>query len=297
MKWIGMIAMLILVAGCIPGEAEFTITTSNMRKALLGEVAQVRVHETMSWTLSNAYDKVSFSGKFTNKLDVVKAMVEGARHGGDWLGEYGGHSSMFGLKDDGWTNDTLNVWVEERLGELPNLRMAADVCLALGLEESLHKRSVKQKTCGELFTLKIDAETGRISFDYSTAEKGLLNLRLLEFASSVRARIGLLSTLFGDGERDLLAVDSSLYAVIFPNAFKQTKCYVIGDCDEPLYVIAEDVRVDGQMVKRFEGFVKKGEKVRFELDMDVHREDGGLGFFLKNRNATEDVIVDRDDVK
>lgn len=270
MRIIGIILMLAALSGCVPGEAEFTFKTSDVRKALQGEVTQVRLHESMTTTLSNAYDTVSFGGgRFTNKLDVVKALV--AKTNG---------RRPFNLKDNEWTNDTVRVWVEDRSGELPCVRMEADICLALGRKEALEKRTEGQKL-DELCALLIDAETGKMEAFREGKSAESLNPRLVAFVSALEARVELLELLFGKDEKDLLAVDQSLFAVVIPTWFKKLSCVVVGDSDEPLYVIADDAKVNGKPMKRFEGFVKKGEKIRFELDKDKHKEDGGLRFLLK----------------
>lgn len=64
-------------AGCVPGEAEYTMKTSEVRKALAGKPARVRVHLKTETVLSNAYDKVAFGGgRYTNRLDCVQRYVE-----------------------------------------------------------------------------------------------------------------------------------------------------------------------------------------------------------------------------
>ena len=274
---------LVVLVGCVPGEAEFTFKTTDVRKALQGEVSQARVHEKMATTLSNAYDAVSFGGgRFTNRLDVVKALVK----------KTNGHRP-FNLKADSWTNDTVRVWVEEHSGVLPCVRMEADICIALGRAEVLEKRTANQ-ALGELFALRLDAETGRIDGFRQNEKNGPYNNRLLMFLSAVMARGELLEMLFGTQEKDLQSVDQSLFAVATPDWFEQLSVVVVGDSDEPLYVAAEDVRVNGKPMKRFEGPVKKGERVRFELiDKEKHKKDGGLRFFLKNPNTPVGVEAER----
>jgi len=269
----GLLAALV---GCTPGEAEFTLKTSEVRKALQGEVGRIRVHETMTTVLSNANRQVTFGdGKFTNQLDVVKAMAEGV-----------GRRDPFDFTKGAWTNDSVRIWVEEKLGALPCVKMDAQLDVALGTEAALEKCAADGKLEALCF-LQVDPKTGRIG---ETKESGsgldFQNARLAAFWGAAMARGELLRTLFGGkDEEDLAAVDQSLISVMLPTWFQKLSCVIVGDSDEPLYVVAEDAVVNGKPMAHFEGYVKKGETVRFELDKKKHGSDGGMRFLLKKPAA------------
>jgi len=76
-------------------------------------------------------------------------------------------------------------------------------------------------------------------------------------------------------------VDQSLISVMLPTWFKKLSCVIVGDGDEPLYVVAEDAVVNGKPMTHFEGYVGKGETIRFELNKKKNDSDGGMHFFLK----------------
>jgi len=264
------LAMSALV-GCTPGEAEFTLKTSEVRKALQGEVAHIRIHETMTTVLSNAERKVSFGGgKFTNQLDVVKAML--ARIG---------NRDPFDFTKSAWTNDSVKIWVEENTNALPCVKLDAQVEIAFGTTNAL-RRHVANHKATELCALSVDVPTGRIcKCDDEDNDAPCSNGRGPAFWSAIMAHGELMETLFSGEDEDLFAVDKSLMAVMLPTWFQKLSCVIVGDGDEPLYVIAEDAKVNGRPMAHFEGYVKKGETIRFELDKRKHEDDGGMRFFLK----------------
>jgi len=266
-------ASLVALCGCVPGEAGFTMKTSEVRKALMGEVVQIRVHEQVTTVLSNAYDRVSFGG-YTNKLQVVKALVADVDR-----------EPVYHLQDGEWTNDTVKVWVEEKAGALPSVKAEGTLCVALGPEEAIRKKAVERQI-KEVCVLKIDPNTGAIGhLQQFRIGKEFHNQRLETLVSATASRGQLLDTLFGKEEHDLASVDESLMWMVLPTWFRHLSCTVVGDSDEPLYIIAEDVTVNGKPMARFEGAVKKGETLCFELDKLKHKEDGGMRFFLSRPSA------------
>jgi len=264
--------LLAAIVGCTPGEAEFTLKTSEVRKALQGEVARIRVHETMTTVLSNANRQVTFGGgRFTNQLDVVKAMAEGV-----------GRRDPFDFTKGAWTNDSVKVWVEEKPGALPCVRLDAQLDVAIGTAAALEKRTADGRI-EELCVLQIDPKTGSVG-EAKRTESGrdFPNARLAAFWGAAMARGEMLRTLFGkEDEENAVAVDQSLISVMLPTWFKKLSCVIVGDGDEPLYVVAEDAVVNGKPMTHFEGYVGKGETIRFELNKKKHDSDGGMHFFLK----------------
>ena len=259
---------LSLLVGCVPGEAEFTFRTSEVRKALRGEVAHVRVHETMTTVLSNASESVTFgNGRFTNRLDVVKALA--ARVGGGCPFDF--------MKDD-WTNDVIRVWVEESTNALPCVKMDAQLNVTLGTEGAL-ARHVRENQLQDLCAFMINPATGSIE-EVKGAEfgKALPPSRMAMFMSAVFARLDLLETLFGKDDDDLAAVDQSLMSVMTPTWFDDLSCVIIGD-GEPLYVVAEDVKVNGKPMPRFEGWVRQGERLHLA---QTKKHEFDVRFFLKS---------------
>lgn len=266
---VGMLAAAL--AGCVPGEAEFTLKTSEVRKALNGEVSHIRVHEKMTTVLSNAYAKVTFGGgKFTNRLDVVKMLAADCKKVA--LGKIAG------------SNDVVNVWVDEKGGAVPCVKLEAQFDVALGTQAALNRRIAERKT-PEPLALEIDAASGEIGEPHFKGDErdAVWNAGVAMCATASIARMDLLENLFGKEEGcDLAAVDKSLFSAALPTWFKNLSCVVVGDGDEPLYVVAEDAKVNGKPMAKFEGYVKKGETVRFELDKKKHGKDGcGMRFFLK----------------
>jgi len=260
-------AALVTLAGCVPGEAEFTLKTSQLRKALKGELAQISVCERMSTPLSNAYDKVAF-GVHSNRLAVVKAMVA------DLAAD-----PVLGLKDGRCAGDQLHICVEEPSGALPCVRMEAQIAVALGTASVL-TNAVRNHLLGELCALQIDPLTGRIGHS-EIGNTEPLNARQHAFIAAAKCRQDLTVTLFGNSEgAELQAVNVSLLAAALPTWFRNLSCTVVGDADEPLYVIADDVKVNGEPKSHFEGYVRQGESLRFELDKRKHNRDGGMRFLL-----------------
>lgn len=258
-----------VLCGCVPGEAEFTMRTSAIRKALKGEVVQIRVHEQLTIPLSNAYDAVSFGG-YTNKLQVVKAQVTDVDR-----------EPLYHLQDGEWTNDAVRVWVEEKAGKLPCVKAEGTLCVALGPEEAIRKKAAERQL-EEVCVLKIDPSTGAIGhLQQFRIGKEFHNQRLETHVLAAESRGQLVDTLFGKEERDLAAVDESLMWMVLPTWFRDLSCVIVGDSDEPLYIIADDVVVNGVPTAHYEGAIGKGETVRFELDKKKHKEDGGIRFFLK----------------
>lgn len=269
MKKLAVVGMLAAVlAGCTPGEAEFTLKTSEVRKALNGEVAHIRVHERMTTVLSNACRKVTFGdGKFTNQLDVVRALTE--------------KSKGFDLEKLAGSNNTAKVWIEEKPGTLPSVKMDAQFDIALGTQAALERRLAARDT-RELSVLAIDAETGTIGEPKFARDDQVWNAGVAVCAAASIARMDLLERLLGTEQgEELSAVDRSLLSATLPTWFKNLSCVVVGDGDEPLYVVAEDAKVNGKPMAKFEGYVKKGETVRFELNKEKHSKHGGMRFFLE----------------
>ena len=242
--------------------------------ALQGQIARVRVHETMTKVLSNASERVTFGdGRFTNQLDVVKALASGI----------GKRNRPFNLKKCSRTDETLRIWVEESTNALPCVKLDAQLGVALGTKDALakHVRNdhlADRNFLDDLFLLVIDPETGCVGpEDGQKLGKTLPHPQSAMFLGAVSARIELLEILFGKDEEEFMAVDQMLYSVVLPTARDDLSYVIVGD-GEPLYVVAENVRVNGKLMQHFEGWVRQGE----ELHLAPEKKDSKLDvrFFL-----------------
>jgi len=242
-----------------------------VRKALKGQVAHICVHEQMTTVMPNAYGKVSFGdGKFTNRLDIVKALVANVDRTG-----------RICLNHGALTNEMIRVWVEEFANAHPCVNLDARLSIALGTKEALIEQA-RSEGLDDLCVLQIDQATGRIGEISGRDSFGpFSNQRAAMFYVGAAARYELLEALLGKDDEDVMAVDRSLVSVVYPTWFKSLSCVIIGDDDAPLYVIADDARVNGKLMQHFEGWVQNGERLHLILDKEKHQQDGGVRFLLK----------------
>ena len=72
----------VVLSGCLPGKANLVVKTSEIRKALRGDVAHLNVTVCTETVLSNAYEKVSFGGGVKlkqHKKDGTRFMLDKPR--------------------------------------------------------------------------------------------------------------------------------------------------------------------------------------------------------------------------
>jgi len=162
------------------------------------------------------------------------------------------------------------------------VKMDAQFDVALGTRAALERRIAERNT-PEPLALEIDAASGEIGeTHFKRDERDVWNAGVAVCAAASIARMDLLERLLGTEQgEELSAVDRSLLSATLPTWFKNLSCVVVGDGDEPLYVVAEDAKVNGKPMAKFEGYVKKGETVRFELNKEKHSKHGGMRFFLE----------------
>lgn len=262
-----------VLSGCLPGKANLVVKTSEIRKALRGEVAHLNVTVCTETVLSNAYEKVSFGGgKYTNQLDVIRAL----------LNENGEFKAMMESKflQHKWPpNDRMRMWIEEKKGDLPVFKseITLDVLLARQhVLDSLYGTTNSMELC--VLAINDDGTIGepedkgngfnpRMRETYAFIEgffSGLDNATELFCDAKVLDKVK-----ESNGYWGMVIVPGTVLCATSPFIYDEVAIEIVGDGD-PVYVISKDVGSNGANVKEYDGFVKKGDRVKLKL----HKKDG-----------------------
>lgn len=280
-----ILAALIVFTGCTPGKALFTLKTSELRKALSGQPAHISVVMTSATELTNAYAKVTFGGgRFTNQLDVLRRSMNGQE------GEFVALDDFVrgDRSKDPVAGDRTRMWIEESEGKLPVFKSETHLEILLGTKSVLESlRGTTNST--ELCVMEMDAKEGTIRDNQDERD---FNARIHALSAWCRGSIGMFELICGDGKHwdggkrwdcemrwNMMMVSGTVWESLFPAYYKNLSVEIVGD-GTPIYVIAEDVTIDGKKLKKYEGYVKEGDRLVMELDKEAHGWDGGVRFLL-----------------
>ena len=265
-----------VLSGCLPGKANLVVKTSEIRKALRGEVAHLNVTVCTETVLSNAYEKVSFGGgKYTNQLDVIRALL-------NENGEFKAMMESEFLKRKWPSNDRMRMWIEEKKGDLPVFKSEITLEALLAQQhvlDSLRGTTNSMELCVLVMkdngTIEVpedmsDGFNPRISETYAFLE-GFL--RGFDNATEFFCDAKVLDKMKGSKDHDFLGmmiVPKTVLWAICPLIYDEVTIEIVGDGD-PVYVISEDVGPNGADVKKeYDGFIKKGDRVKLKQ----HKKDG-----------------------
>lgn len=269
-----------VLSGCLPGKANLVVKTSEIRKALRGEVAHLNVTVCTETVLSNAYEKVSFGGgKYTNQLDVIRALL-------NENGEFKAMMKSEFLKHKWCPNDRMRMWIEEKKGALPVFKSEITLEALLAQQpvlDSLHGTTNSMELCvlamKDNGTIAVPEEkTGgfnpRISETYAFIEGFLSGFdNAMEFFCDPRvldkAKRGK-----GNDYLGMMIVPGTVLWATCPLMYDEVTIEIVGDGD-PVYVISEDVGPNGAKVKEYDGLVKKGDRVKLK-----RHKNGEIRFML-----------------
>ena len=246
------VAMSVAVlSGCVPDKTHIVVKTSEIRKALRGEVAHVSVTVCMETVLSNAYKKVSCgSGKYTNQLEVIRSML---------------NDKDMPFNSKLLPDEKVRMWIEEKKGEPPIFK--SEVTLnALLAQESVLASLYGTTNSTELCVLAIDAKKGTIGMPkFLKGDFGLLK-EYFDFNPRICATRAFLDGylkgfgVFADmNERIEMAIAPIAMMVTMDSpleAIKERTIEIVGDGD-PIYVISEN--------EEYNGVINKGDKVKLKL--------------------------------
>ncbi len=251
-----MFMAVVVLSGCCPDKTHLVVKTSEIRKALRGEVAHVSVTVCMETVLSNAYKKVSCgSGKYTNQLDVIRSMLND--------------------KDKPFDRKLLHdekvlMWIEEKKKGEPPIFKSEITLNALLAQESVLASLYGTTNSMELCALAIDAEKGMIGMPrFLKGEFGLLK-EYFDFNPRICATMAFLDGYLNGFNVFADMSESSEEMAIVPIAMmvtmnsplesiKERTIEIVGDGD-PIYVISEN--------EEYNGFIKNGDKVKLKLATD-----------------------------
>lgn len=248
---------LLLVAGCVPGKAVYTIKTSEMRKAIEGKPAHIRVDIAAEYALSNAYQKVEFGGgRYTNELDVVKAVLKEQNH-----------LFCLDLLRLGGTNDVAKFFVDEADGRLPTARATISVGAWISTEECF-KTEIQNRMIPDACVLGVGKESEGFClerFCCGAVEKNMTQIpKYLAYeavCSSLGTALGILAPQEADGDVEKLFT-WPVAIIVNPGLLHEQEFVIVGDSDEPLHVTTKDALVNGKRVESFRGCVRRGETLR-----------------------------------
>lgn len=270
-----------VLSGCLPGKANLVVKTSEIRKALRGEVAHLNVTVCTETVLSNAYEKVSFGGgKYTNQLDVIRAL----------LNENGEFKAMMESKflQHKWPpNDRMRMWIEEKKGDLPVFKSEITLEALLAQQhvlDSLYGTTNSMELC--VLAIKDNGTIGepkgkegkdegfnpRIRETYAFIEgffSGLDNATELFCDAKVLDKVK-----ESNGYWGMVIVPGTVLCAASPFMYDEVTIEIVGDGD-PVYVISQDVTPNGAKVKEYDGFVKKGDRVKLK-----RHKNGEIRFML-----------------
>ena len=248
---------LLFVAGCVPGKAVYTIKTSEMRKALEGKPAHIRVDIAAEYVLSNAYRKVEFGGgRYTNELDVVKSIFDK-------------QDRLFGLDflRLGGTNDVAKFFVDEADGRLPTARATISVGAWISTEECF-KTEIQNRMIPDACVLGVGKESEGFrlkSFCCGAVEENRTQIpKYLAYEAVCSSLESVLNILDLEKTHEEICglLTWSPAIIINPEVVHEKEFVIIGDSDEPLHVTAKSALVNGKRVETFQGCVKRGETLR-----------------------------------
>ena len=262
--------------GCFPGKTEFTIKTSEIRKAMRGEAAHIIATVHSEYILSNAYSKVSFgNGAYSNGLDVVRAMIE----------KEGSFEAIPFGKDNksAMPGDKIRMWIEEpKDGDgIPVFKSEISIEVLLATKPVLD--SLRGSTNSmELCVLEFDANNGRIWMKEIDDSIGF-NQRISLMYGFLIGQVTYSEFIFGkekSPERSMaMIVPATIMFSMMPTFLEEWEVEIIGD-DSPVHIVAEDVKINGKTMEKYEGYVKQGDRVRMALNKHKHDKYGGIRFLL-----------------
>ena len=257
--FMGLAAMVF--SGCLPGKSNVVLKSSEIRKALRGEIAHVTVTVCTETVLSNAYAKVSSANvKYTNQLEVIRSML-------DEDGEFRGMRETDCLKGKRCPNDKMRMWIEEKAGKLPVFKSE------ITLDALLAQESVLASLCGttnsmELCVLTIDPKKGTIGMpDWPEEQYWAFNPRMNATRSFIEGYwCGLENCVDAiDSKGDVGIVPRTVLWSTIPLAYDDITFEIVGD-DDPIYVVSEEEKPNGEKLKLHDGFIKKGNSVKLKMD-------------------------------
>ena len=257
--FMGLAAMVF--SGCLPGKSNVVLKSSEIRKALRGEIAHVTVTVCTETVLSNAYAKVSSANvKYTNQLEVIRSML-------DEDGEFRGMRETDCLKGKRCPNDKMRMWIEEKAGKLPVFKSE------ITLDALLAQESVLASLCGttnsmELCVLTIDPKKGTIGMpDWPEEQYWSFNPRMNATRSFIEGYwCGLENCVDAiDSKGDVGIVPRTVLWSTIPLAYDDITFEIVGD-DDPIYVVSEEEKPNGEKLKLHDGFIKKGNSVKLKMD-------------------------------
>lgn len=259
------VATIVLV-GCVPGESVFTFRTSELRKALNGETATAVAHIRGGRAISNASERVFFGGgRFTNRLDVARRLVNQCMHTFD-------HKRL-----PFTTNENCNarMWIEE--GAVPELRIEGDVgVLIVPKGKSPRPEEFHGFNYGMVLCLSEDG--GFVRYEGTPRDWDPVALKGVMGAIYAEASLLTLQCIFSKSEMEMFAPIENLFYASVPTWYEDVSCEIVGDDEEGLGIEARDVEVDGVRKDRFSARIAKGQRIRFKIDKEKHRNAIGLRF-------------------
>ena len=257
--FMGLAAMVF--SGCLPGKSNVVFKSSEIRKALRGEIAHVTVTVCTETVLSNAYAKVSSANvKYTNQLEVIRSML-------DEDGVFKAMRESDCLKRKWCPNDKMRMWIEEKDGKLPVFK--SEITLdALLAQESILASLRGTTNSMEFCVLTIDPKKGTIGMpDWPEEQYWTFNPRINATRSFLEGYCCGLECFVDkiDSEDDIGIVPRTVMWSSFPLLYDEVTFEIVGD-DDPIYVVSEEEKPNGEKLKSHDGFIKQGSSVKLKMD-------------------------------
>ena len=260
----------IMFSGCLPGEAEFIMKTSEIRKALTNGVGQIMVHEKVDISMSNEYYTVINHTEITNSVELTKRLLRYMN-----LGDPDKNC----MKS---SNLWARAWVDELVGKLPRFKLDAMLSVAIGSSNVVSYCNLPGDCSSILY---IESDTGY----FSEAESGLFS----KFGSEcfVDGYLHGFEEGFGMAvgeENEILkprisldAINKASSCVFSPEKIDNITCTIECD-DESMIVVAKDVTIDEKRLENFERTLDKGDRISIKLNHVTSSNHGGISFKLVN---------------
>ena len=259
-------AAMAFLAGCVPGEAEFSIKTSALNKAMRGEYAEITVCVKGNIVLSNATDKMSVEAKGIKTIRDFALVLANL------------YSEMFTRPEFAdKTRDlgrNMSFTVEDRENDWPLLNMAATFPASVTRKgaEPDDKNNKKCMECMEksgtpITCFAMDPETGLL--EESESKTGY-NVAFVEYASKIMGAGKMLKALniIDNGPANQLYENIAELGMrpFCATCLEHLYFLVEGDDDKPVLIVGKDVKVDGKPVADYRAWIRNGDKVHIELN-------------------------------
>lgn len=279
-----LVGLLAAIVGCTPGEAEFTLKTSEVRKALQGEVGRVQVHQQFCLDMSNEYHHVISGQKvLTNDVEVTRQLLEET-----------GFAKGCPVWSAGHSNFLVRTWIDQGTNLWPMLHVDAHtevlLCSTNRFESVGEGVFAARNQAVDCLTIEPDSGVVQDTQDMFNLD-GVMVWSCRAYCEGLARGLSISSGSPYDFTKDFgsrFGVLAEMFEELSaPTRMDERSCVVIGDCDEPLYVEATSAIVDGKYYSSYRACVRKGDRIAFSLKSGVRGPLGRVRLSLVPLNATE----------